>query len=440
MKKNRLIEKLSFFGLLLIFRGLLDFFYVDLIVPFWGYSGYKLDFAFIKYIESWFLIILSFIGLRSRCRKPSDFFILIMLLGVLIPLSSIYGLSNESRPTIFLVFGAFFLIRILTKYLPWSFQLPIVRDGKKIAVGIALFFCSLTVLWFLARGGLNRFNLDLSKVYEFRRGPIQIDIGITAYFTTWTLKIFSIFLFAFSVFKGKFFSAFLVFLLQVFFFGVSSHKATLFHPGLVLLVYLSFKNSDKLGLIPLAYCIVSVFSYLATKIIGSLMYASLFIRRVFFDIAKNTFDYYEFFSSNPKVFWSDHILSAFIKYPYHINPARLIGEWQSTESSVNNTFLSTGYMHAGILGLIFYVVLFALLLRVLDRLSSNIPLWFGLAITTVPMFSLITSADFFTGLLTHGVIISSLFLWLAQSKKVKPSALENPPTFETCQLTSRFPR
>jgi len=83
---------------------------------------------------------------------------------------------------------------------------------------------------------------------------------------------------------------------------------------------------------------------------------------------------------------------------------------------VNNSFLSTGYMHAGLLGVVIYGVLVGLLFRVVDSLSHHgPPTWMCIAAVIVPMHSLLTSADFFTAMLTHGVGASLLLLFLARS-------------------------
>ena len=61
------------------------------------------------------------------------------------------------------------------------------------------------------------------------------------------------------------------------------------------------------------------------------------------------------FPENPRVYWSGSITNLFINYPYKMNPALLIGNYLAVlGSSANNSFLSTGYMHAGIWGIIFY--------------------------------------------------------------------------------------
>lgn len=404
-------EKLLFLTTLVLFRGLLDALYVKMIVPYFAYEGYRLDLNLPKYFESWVLIIITSLLLRERVKKPSEFFPLLMFLGVLIPLLSLYGLADKPRFTVYSVLLGYSIVVFVSR-IPFL-KIPSLSQGYCLGLFIALGGCLVVSAWFVLKGGLAHFNLDLSKVYDFRRETGSLlYVGLMAYLINWGLNVFSLSLFASALYKKSYCWAVIIYIMQIFFFGVTSHKATLFYPGLALMVYAFFRNSDKLKRIPLAYCGILVLSYFLSSVSGSLLYVSLILRRVFFTIANNTFDYYIFFSRNPKVYWSNGIMSAFIKYPYDLDPAKVIGAWRFTESHVNNTFLSTGYMQAGIWGVVFYAVLCGVLFRLIDELSKRSPVWFSLAIVIAPMFSLITSADLFTALLTHGVAVSCLMLWL----------------------------
>lgn len=396
---------------LILFRGILDVLYVKTIAPNFAYEGYRVAFNFLKYLESWLLVLIASLLLTERVRKPSDFFSLLMLLGVIIPTLSLYGLADKSRFTVYSVLLAYSLVVFVSK-LPFV-KIPCLLQGYWLGIFLALAGCLVVAAWFVLRGGLAHFNLDFSKVYDFRRETgALLYVGLMAYIINWTLKVFSLSIFAVALYKRSYIWASIIYAMQIFFFGITSHKATLFYPGLALMVYAFFRSNDKLKLVPLAYFGILVLSYVFSSASGSLLYVSLIVRRVFFTIANNTFDYYTFFSQNPKVYWSNGIFSAFVKYPYDLDPAKVIGAWRFTESNVNNTFLSTGYMQAGIWGVLFYAILCGLLFRLIDQLSKKTPIWFALAIGIAPMFSLITSADLFTALLTHGVAVSCLMLWL----------------------------
>jgi hypothetical protein len=80
---------------------------------------------------------------------------------------------------------------------------------------------------------------------------------------------------------------------------------------------------------------------------------------------------------------------------------------------LNNTFLSTGYMHAGVWGIILYGVLAGFLFRLIDSLAGRaLPVWLVLAVIIVPSRSLLLSADLPTSILTHGIGVAIIILLL----------------------------
>ena len=74
-------------------------------------------------------------------------------------------------------------------------------------------------------------------------------------------------------------------------------------------------------------------------------------------------------------------------------------------------------MHAGILGIVFYAIIFALVLRLYDSFIYNQKfVWISVAVIIVPVRSLITGTDLPTALLTHGILLSLLLLALYRYK------------------------
>ncbi len=411
---------LVFFVLLFLFRVSLDFLYVQCISQKWAYAGFELNPDLLKIIESYILYGLLLLIQKPKAEKPSDVFILVMFIGVLAPLLSMYGLANQARATVYMVILSYIFAVVLAKGRP--FKIPVIPKSYFVGLCLAAGACAVVAAWFIVRGGLAYFNINLLKVYQFRAITGQLlNIGVFSYLNIWAVKVFSIALLSLFLLKRRFVLAAGIIGCQVFFFGVTGHKSTLFYPFLVLFFYFFFRKDTqhKLYRIPLSISLLWCFSYVIYIAGGPILFVSLFVRRVFFVIAKNTFDYYTFFSMNPKIFWSNKFFSKFIDYPYHVSPAILIGEWQGSMAHVNNTFLSTGYMHAGLVGVIVYGLLCGILLRGIDSLSRKIPLWFVLSVTFIPMFSLITSADFFTALLTHGIAVSCVMLWLFRGKARK---------------------
>jgi hypothetical protein len=339
----------------------------------------------------------------------------------LCPLLVFYGLSGANRQTLYIVILSVFLIYAFRNGKP--INVLYIKSGQNIVYAILFSGIIGVTVWMFASGGLRYFNLDLTLVYDFRRdvGTV-INEGVMSYLNVWATKIFGPVLLALALWRKNYLTAGFVFGLHVIWFGVSSHKSVLFYPFLVTFLWVWFRKTRALSLIPLGMSLVVVLTFLIYVFMDDVFLGSMFIRRVFFVPAKLTFDYYEFFYVNPFVYWSNSITSYFIDYPYTINTALLIGDYLGTEANANNSFLATGYMHAGIPGMIFYGVLVGLLFRLIDSLARNgVPVWVAVATMIVPSQSLLTSADLPTALLTHGIGMSLVILFLLRSAFRRPT-------------------
>ena len=207
-------------------------------------------------------------------------------------------------------------------------------------------------------------------------------------------------------------------LLHIFWFAVSNHKVVLFSPVLIVFVLLFFSKNKALSVMPLLLSIAILNCLLAWYIFDIKWMSDLLIRRTFFIPSFLGFAYYEFFSRNEFIYWSNTILSRFIDYPYHLSPAKLIGDYLGKKAHPNNSFLSTGYMHAGILGVFFYSVFVGFLFKIIDKICyKSMPVVLAVSFTIIPIILLITSADLLTALLTHGIGTVVIFLFILRSKK-----------------------
>ena len=83
------------------------------------------------------------------------------------------------------------------------------------------------------------------------------------------------------------------------------------------------------------------------------------------------------------------------------------------ETNANSSFFSTGYMNAGLLGIVIYGLVFSSILMILNKLyHSGVPLWIVVGVTMHPIHSIIKSSDMITGLITHGLGITLIILYL----------------------------
>jgi hypothetical protein len=396
-----------------VFRAALELSYNDFIVPFYESDGFVMVENLAKYVESWVLYVGFLLLLPAKVRKPSDFLICLTFFSYLAPLFVFYSFADKSRWALYCVLVQYAIMSTMRAGRP--VKVPVVKHGPVIALVVAIVGVVLATTWMIASGALATFNLNLNAVYEFREDAGKaINVGVLSYVVVWVPAVCGPLLLMRFLRDGHRILALGIVLLHVFWFGVTAHKAVLFFPALVIFLNTLLKHSRALALIPAGLSLVvmvALTSYYATE---SLFLSGMFVRRVFFTTSHLTFTYFEFFEQNPLVYWSNSFLSSFIAYPYDQPVPFVIGNYLNDPTGwANNSFFSTGYMHAGYVGVVIYGLVSGALLKAIDSLvSTAVPTWMSLSIVVVPWFTLVTSADLTVGLLTHGLGFAIFMLYL----------------------------
>jgi len=360
--------------------------------------------------------------------------------GALIPTLSYYAMHSGSRAYMYAMFLSFICVVLVSK-LPIT-RIPTLKEGRKIGIAALIIMVFVVTVSLITNGGLNYFNLDLSKVYEYRSkvGNV-IDTGLWAYINTWVFKVVNPALIGWALWQKKYQLVALFIGLQVIFFGISSHKSVLFYPVLILAVYFFINRPKALRYMTWGIIGVIAISSLSTLLFDYIWLSSLFIRRVFFVPAQLNFAYYELFSRIGHVYLSNSVLSSLVTYPFDYNYVNMVSLYLlgHPDCACNNGFLATSYMHFGYMGMLIFSFFVGLLLWLVDILVHNrLPLWLGISIVAIPFFSLFTSADLSTALLTHGILIALLILLIIGSNGQKVKLSNNNGGLHEKDLSSKF--
>ena len=406
----------AFILLALLFRVALEIGYVVYVHPNHAYAGFAWDLDLLKYVESWVFYLIMLMLAPKQVNRPSDLFLAILLFGLMVPLLSMYGIANHDRIPIYIITFGYALVALFRRGRP--FQVHCLREGPLLSRSAVLIGAIGVSLWFVISGAFTYFQLDLTDVYEYRRAVgQQINVGLMGYVNNWAYNVFGPTLLALALWRRSWPLAVVALGFHVFWFGVSGHKAVLFYPLPVVFLWWWLRRTRALSVVPLALTGVVLGATLIHVWFDYNLAASLFVRRVFYTLANNAFDYYEFFGSHQFVWWSNSLTAWLFEYPYDVNSAVLIGEWRGSGGHINNTFLSTGFMHAGILGIALYGTAAGLLFRLIDSLAyRGIPLWVALSVMIISSRSLLLSADLPTSLATHGIAIGLVVLFLLRSR------------------------
>lgn len=416
-----LSTKQIFILITVLYRFILDLSYYNILNKYYAYSGLILDVDILKIIESYFLIIIVCIVLDNKIKKPSSFFIVYLFMMLYVPLTLIYSLQNQSRVFLYYVTFSFFLIHFIPLLKLPKFKIIFLKKGKRIAIVMSITISLLLFLWIIARGGLNYLNFNLLKVYDFRRTVGELVFpGKMAYVMAWYGKVINPTLLSYSLWKHNKKAIITTLLMQVLFFGITAHKSILFYPVIILFIYYYRDKRQLASMLPLGLFGITSLSYLIYVFSGEITMISLFVRRSILVAANNHYRYYNFFSESGLLYFSHKSwFPKIIDYPYSLPVPNLISlvTHGHADTYINTGFLATGYMNFGFFGMIAYSLIVGIVFRIINNLSEKrTPKWLSIAVMIIPVHSLLSS-DLPTALLTSGIGLGILLLWLINSKE-----------------------
>ncbi|WP_408955105.1 O-antigen polymerase [Natroniella sp. ANB-PHB2] len=413
-------ERILFMLNCLLFKIFLDVSYIYIISQNYAYSGLSLNLNIFKVIESFLVLIIFSRFLPCKIKKISDFFFTFLYAPLVIPLLSIYGMKDKSRIYIYMILISALLVYFIINILP-KLKLPILIQGRFIAVYSAIFFSIFIFVWIGYRGGFSYLNFNLLKVYDYRRiVGTQVFPGIFSYFMTWYGKVINIFLMTYFLWKKNKLGVIVTIILQILFFSITAHRAMLFYPVLIFFIYYFVKKHNIISILMFSLTLVVLISSIFYWITDNSILISLFVRRVFFITADHHYNYFDFFSEYGYIYMPNNVLSSVFRYPFDVPVQMVISQYLygHLDTWVNTGFLATSYMHFGFIGMLIFSSIIGLILKLMDSIIENrMPKWVGISIMIIPMFSL-RSADLPTILLTHGLGLSLIFLWLLSSRPV----------------------
>ena len=388
--------------------------YFSYIMPNWDYLGYEWYPDSFKLAEAVLFVLLIAMLLPAHFQRPSDLLIHILFIFPVLPMLVLYAAASVSAVYIYSTIFSFFLILLLI-LIPFKTD-SIMMLSFNVQDLIRLFALSLIIYitLIIASGGLKYLNFNIWKVYEFRSAASDALPSICVYLSPLFGKVIVPFLLLLSLaFRNRGVALFAI-ACGVLLFAFTGNKGPLFYPFITLIVYSLYKRK-KLG----AYILVGGFCFLlvlsistsVTGTVGSTM-GTLFLRRTCFAPAKINIAYYDYFSDKKPILWAESKLTmGLVDYPYDVPTTKLIGRHYYRDGmSANTGWPGTGYMQAGIPGLLFYAFIIGLILKTFDMFAQNKDASFVTGVAAVPILVIATSSDIPTAMFTHGLLFLFVFL------------------------------
>lgn len=401
------------------------------ISPIYSYAGFQWQPQPVKILEGFFYTLLVSSLLPTKFRKPSDILIHIQMLFPVLPMLVLYGAQNRPRGYLYVTLSALLIMFLATKI-----RFRAIRIGRtlspKLFESLLLLTGFVVISVIILAGGLQYFNLNIWKVYEFRFDAIDNLPHIFGYINPMVSKIIFPFSLLVAVVKKAKLFALLSLTGSIMMFGLTAQKGPLFYPFAVLTSYYILKHRNATLWLLSGYSCLTILSIFLFKFLDISSFGSLILRRVYFVPALLNYYYYDFFSKHPFTWWANSkITFLLLDYKYSLDVPHLIGSvyFNRPECGANTGWIGSGYAAVGFPGIFLSAIIIGIFFAIIDAYGKIIDRKIITAILTAPLLATFMSSDLFTSFLTHGLFFALLLLALFPFSR--PLAKDRPKELQS---------
>jgi len=394
--------------------------YIESIVPYYGYYGFKF-FApdFFISILNWgfFLICGSLLTSLVRRECVSAWIISLLFCISYIPCLVYFELSDKP----FIYFAQlhtywflliFFLSRLpVVKFSSSLNSLSALSAGRRAIFGDFIIII-LALYVFVVKYAHNGFyiHLDIVDVYGLRAEASDKNLGLGAnYFISWSCLAFTIRgVVAYN--QSRYFILIFLIMMQVVIFSISAHKFYLFSLPIAIMASALYRRGSLLWVPFLIAASLLVGDILNTVADFFYLIFALAFRNMFLP-ALITGNFYDFFASHSPDYLTQSVMGRLgfdseytVPIPYLIDSVYGYGD-----ASANTGLSADAVSNFGFFGVIIFPLMFSVTLKLLDSATLRVDLRNNLGIVIFFTIAFLNTA-FFTALLTGGVLFSLFFL------------------------------
>ncbi|WP_332653876.1 hypothetical protein [Brevundimonas sp.] len=375
-----------------------------------GYR-YDRDYVFAPWplIAFGLLVLVTSLFMPRRADDPRGAFLYLASAFYFLPFMAMGAM--EARP---LSEGVMFTLSMggiaLISRIPISIRpRPLFTLGHLVALASALGLgLVLTFIYFV---GLSVFNLDISRVYEFRGESYESIPLLARYVQMLYLYFLAPVSCLIAFYRRWWIPAGVSLVLFVLVMGFSNVK----FPFALLLFLFMFYFGRRNGAVFVSMMLLGLTALLTLQQAVFLGQEAplydLLVRRGGITRAINTFAHFDVFTQLPFMWWRDSRLTfGLFENTYGVTIPYIVGEYLGFESlAANAGWVASGYAQGGLWGVGIYTLIVGLVLAAAQSLRSTAPvLAIGFGVLAGAMFS---EADVTTGLLTGGVLPALLLAW-----------------------------
>jgi hypothetical protein len=241
------------------------------------------------------------------------------------------------------------------------------------------------------------------------------------YVHAWQGQVFNPFLISYGIARRSYAVGLIGVLGQMYLYGTSGEKSVLFIVALIVGVYLALKLAQSLvvPVIAVGASALILGSIALDAALGTKWFMALFIHRLTIIPGQLTGLYYEFFSSHPKAMLGHSVLSPLFDYPYDTTIPSLIGREVigNPDTVANANIWADGFANFGFAGIVFVSVIAGAVIWLFNSLSLGRQYLLGTVLAAGTAF-IWSNVSVFTSMLTHGVALTLVLLWVIPFDRV----------------------
>lgn len=393
-----------------------------ILAPLFGYQGLTYNAASASTQVSVLGLILLCTALTPvRYRQPSDGVLYTLLPLVVIPVLAVAAtdvlFANVATDTILSVAGAYLLLAVCSM-MPRprgnSSSHLTLRQPWTIAVLLSIASYGLMAATF----GIQFRLLSFSDVDNVRAVFNEQASGPLNYLLDWQANVINPLFIVYGIRSRRRLPLVAGIIGDFLIYTTTGYKSVLFSALAVIAIIFALhqrKSSTqqastgvRLGFV---FAAIVAISYTIDRISHSIIWTSLFVRRMSLVAGVNTSYYFQYFSVEPKTHLAYGVIGAILGKTAVVSPPQqiAIAVYHTTVGSPNANMWADAYANFGYIGIIFFTLILAGFLWLYDRAAENVDRRAAAVLITVPGLTLANSA-LFTCLLTHGMLLALLVI------------------------------
>ena len=340
--------------LILVYSFVYQFIHVNFLYKVFYYAGYIAeDFSLISLLQTLFFIL---IPLKLKKRVSSDFFleVLYTITYFLLYIPLMITFLNHYKGFWLIIDAQIpFLIGYLVLFgIPCFKKISVVKfnlNPPKISMLVFSVFLIVGYLYIVNKEIYGFVSFE--DVYSQREKGISRSI-ISGYFTLWLTYFFGPIIVSIGLANKSIVTIVIGIVSVIFVYGINASKIALFIPFLIIFFFLIKKSKqDVLDSVAVLFSAICIVTYLLPEQFN--MISAVILMRTFGIPGLLTFQYLEFFKTNPQTYFSHINLINFFtdSYPYKQDLGFVVSSFFfESDNNANANFWATdgvGFVYQG---------------------------------------------------------------------------------------------